>query len=132
MRLFLPILHQRCSQLLPDASADAVLLQKQILKIIFSLLQVSFQRIFSKMFQGAASNRCMFKHYQSAYFTTDNLLQFSLPKELLTKEIFTQWMEICRQVIERPVPDVSCGFCSECPELVLQFSENVRAIDFVS
>nr|XP_016934597.1 importin-7 [Drosophila suzukii] len=35
------------------------------------------------------------------------LTQYSLPLDLITKEIFSQWMEICRQVADRAVPDSS-------------------------
>jgi hypothetical protein len=30
-----------------------------------------------------------------------------LPLETLTKEVFTQWMELIRQIVDRPVPEVS-------------------------
>ena len=30
-----------------------------------------------------------------------------LPQEVVTKEIFTHWMEIVRQIVERDVPPVS-------------------------
>ncbi|OQR68292.1 importin-7-like [Tropilaelaps mercedesae] len=32
------------------------------------------------------------------------LVQFSLPLELLSQDVFGRWMEICRVVIQRPVP----------------------------
>lgn len=32
------------------------------------------------------------------------LVQYSMPMTLLTRDLFTQWMEILRQVVERPVP----------------------------
>lgn len=35
------------------------------------------------------------------------LTQYALPLEVITREKFAQWMEICRQVIERPAPDSS-------------------------
>ncbi|XP_030570286.1 importin-7 [Drosophila novamexicana] len=35
------------------------------------------------------------------------LTQYSLPLDLITKEIFSQWMEICRQIADRAVPDCS-------------------------
>lgn len=31
---------------------------------------------------------------------------FWLPLEVLTKEVFTQWMEAVRQIVDRPVPEV--------------------------
>ncbi|XP_071034336.1 importin-7 isoform X2 [Parasteatoda tepidariorum] len=70
MNLLLPMIYQRCVQLLSDHSDISVLLQKQILKIFFALVQ---------------------------YF---------LPLTLITREIFSQWMEIFRTVVGRPVPEV--------------------------
>ena len=40
MQILLPLIHQRCVQLLPDESEMSVLLQKQILKIFSALTQV--------------------------------------------------------------------------------------------
>ena len=34
-------------------------------------------------------------------------LQYFLPLDLITKEMFTQWMEVCRQIVDRAVPEVS-------------------------
>ena len=62
MQQMLPMLHSRCVLLLPDASEQSVLIQKQILKIFYALVQ---------------------------YF---------LPLDLITKEIFASWMELVRQV----------------------------------
>lgn len=41
MQIFLPQIQQQILQLLPDASHYSVLLQKQILKIFYALVQVS-------------------------------------------------------------------------------------------
>ncbi|XP_049297694.1 importin-7 [Anopheles funestus] len=35
------------------------------------------------------------------------LTQYSLPLEVITKDVFSCWMEICRQILERPAPDAS-------------------------
>ena len=40
MVVILPLIHQRCVQLLPDQSEPSVALQKQILKCFFALIQV--------------------------------------------------------------------------------------------
>ncbi|KAK2188208.1 hypothetical protein NP493_140g03054 [Ridgeia piscesae] len=69
MQVLLPLVHQRCVQLLPDESEMSVLLQKQILKIFSALTQ---------------------------YF---------LPLDLISKEAFTQWMELLRRIVERDVPE---------------------------
>jgi hypothetical protein len=68
MNLLLPQLYQLIVRILPDASDQSVLLQKEGLKIYFALTQ------------------------------------YMLPLDLITKEAFAQWMEVCRQVVERPVP----------------------------
>lgn len=65
----LPMIYQRCVQLLPDNSEASNLLQKQILKIYYAFIQ---------------------NH---------------LPQETVTKEMFTQWMELIRQIVDRDVPD---------------------------
>lgn len=71
MNMLLPMIYQRCVLLMPDASEVAVLLQKQILKIFFALVQ---------------------------YF---------LPLNLIPKDVFSQWMEIFRAIVGRPVPEVN-------------------------
>jgi len=82
MQQLLPLLHSRCGMLLPDASEQSVLIQKQILKIFYALVQ---------------------------YF---------LPLDLITKEIFASWMELVRQVADRPVPEACDGVDEEDrPEL---------------
>ncbi|XP_024215607.1 importin-7 isoform X1 [Halyomorpha halys] len=68
MNLLLPLIYQLCVRLLPDESEQSVLLQKQILKIYFALIQ------------------------------------FALPLELITRDVFSQWMELLRQISDRPVP----------------------------
>lgn len=40
MRVLLPLIHQRCTQLMPDQSEASVTIQKQILKCFFALVQV--------------------------------------------------------------------------------------------
>ncbi|KAM7292825.1 importin-7 [Ixodes scapularis] len=71
MQLLLPMLQQRLVQLLPDASEASVLVQKEILKIFFALVQY---------------------HY---------------PLGLISRDACTQWMELFRLVLDRPVPDVA-------------------------
>ena len=41
MQHLLPLIHQRCVQLLPDQSEASVVIQKQILKVFYALIQVS-------------------------------------------------------------------------------------------
>jgi len=71
MRVLLPLIHQRCMQLLPDQTEASVLIQKQILKCFYALIQ---------------------------YF---------LPLDLIDKQTFTQWMELLRQIADRPIPEES-------------------------
>ncbi|ENN75634.1 hypothetical protein YQE_07812, partial [Dendroctonus ponderosae] len=68
MNLLLPQLYQLEIRILADPSEQAVLLQKEGLKIYFALTQ------------------------------------YILPLGLISKESFAQWMEVCRQVVERAVP----------------------------
>lgn len=35
------------------------------------------------------------------------LTQYCLPLDLISQEVFANWMEICRQIVERPAPDSS-------------------------
>ncbi|XP_070563950.1 importin-7-like [Ptychodera flava] len=83
MQHILPIVHQRCEQLLPDASELSVLMQKQILKIFFALVQ------------------------------------YNLPLELVTKEMFVGWMKLIKVIVERPVPEETQQVDNdEKPELI--------------
>ncbi|CAG9857750.1 unnamed protein product [Phyllotreta striolata] len=68
MNLLLPQLYQLEVRLLPDASEQSVLLQKEGLKVYFALTQ------------------------------------YILPLDLISRDAFAQWMEVCRQVVERAVP----------------------------
>lgn len=45
------------------------------------------------------------------------LTQYSLPLDLITRDIFSQWMEVCRQIIDRPCPDSTHIDEDERPEL---------------
>lgn len=45
------------------------------------------------------------------------LTQHSLPLDLITQDIFAKWMEICRQIIDRPAPDSTHIDEDERPEL---------------
>lgn len=42
------------------------------------------------------------KQILKTYFA---LTQYTLPLDFITKELFSQWMEICREVVDRPVPE---------------------------
>lgn len=45
------------------------------------------------------------------------MTQLNLPLELITREAFAQWMEVCRQVIDRPAPDYSHVDIDDRPDL---------------
>ncbi|KFM76182.1 Importin-7, partial [Stegodyphus mimosarum] len=77
MNMLLPMIYQRCVQLLQDPSDVSVLLQKQILKIFFALVQ---------------------------YF---------LPLDLISKEVFSQWMEVFRTIVGRPIPEQASAYDEE-------------------
>lgn len=83
LQLILPLVYQCLAHLMPDPSEHSVLLQKQILKLFYALVQYSF------------------------------------PLDLLKKEVFTQWMELFRQIVDRPVPiETSQIDDDEKPELI--------------
>jgi hypothetical protein len=33
------------------------------------------------------------------------MLQYSLPLELVTRPVFSQWMEVVRAIVDRPLPE---------------------------
>lgn len=45
------------------------------------------------------------------------LTQYCLPLDLITNEVFTQWMQVCREVVDRPAPDSSHIDEDDRPEL---------------
>lgn len=48
-----------------------------------------------------------------------SLRQFFLPLDLITKATFTQWMELARQIVDRPVPpETNSVDEDERPELI--------------
>ena len=49
MRVLLPLIHQRCLQLMPDQSEAAVAIQKQILKCFYALIQVCVKYLLIKV-----------------------------------------------------------------------------------
>ncbi|XP_061718508.1 importin-7 isoform X1 [Cydia pomonella] len=79
MNLLLPMLYNLIVTLQPDQSAESVLIQKQILKCFYGLIK------------GAECAR---------YYP-----EYILPLDLITKEVFTKWMEVLRKVMEQPVPE---------------------------
>ncbi|XKL59631.1 hypothetical protein PGB90_000647 [Kerria lacca] len=68
MHLLLPMLYNLMIRLLPVQSEKSVLLQKQVLKVFYSLVQ------------------------------------YVLPLEIISKEVFSQWMQIIIQIVDRMVP----------------------------
>lgn len=70
LKLLLPLAYERMVEILPNESEESVLLQKQIMKIVFSYVE---------------------------YF---------LCLDIVSKVVFHQWMEIAKQILQRPVPDV--------------------------
>lgn len=116
------MMYQLCVRLLPDQSEQSVLLQKQILKIYFALTQVSIATKEWEFFQLTLYQTFIVvtapmytTHTQwfsihiyslhSYYLFVCLLLQYSLPLDLISREAFSQWMEIVRAVADRPVPE---------------------------
>jgi len=87
-----------------DASQDANYLQKMILKIFYALVQVCIK--FSQL------NHCRYyvhiKFSQLNHCYNDDIfpIKFSLNLNMISLEEFANWMEIVRQVVDRPVPAV--------------------------
>lgn len=77
------------------------------------LLPMIYQLMLTLMNDQSEASVLMQKQILKIYYA---LTQFSLPLELITKDIFSQWMEICRQIAERPVPDCSHLEEDEKPE----------------
>lgn len=77
------------------------------------LLPMIYQLMLNLMNDQSEASVLMQKQVLKIYYA---LTQFSLPLDLITKETFSQWMEICRQIAERPVPDCSHLDDDEKPE----------------
>lgn len=78
------------------------------------LLPLVYQLMVSLMTsEQTEANVLLQKQVLKIYFA---LTQYCLPLDLITKEVFAQWMEICRQVIDRPAPDLSQIDEDERPE----------------
>lgn len=77
------------------------------------LLPMIYQLMLTLMNNESEQSVLMQKQILKIYYA---LTQFSLPLDLITKEMFSQWMEICRQIAERPVPDCSYLDDDEKPE----------------
>lgn len=45
------------------------------------------------------------------------MTQFSLPLDLITREMFAQWMEVCRLIVDRPAPDSTHVDIDDRPDL---------------
>lgn len=68
------------------------------------LLPMIYQLMINLMNEPSEQSVLLQKQILKIYYA---LTQYSLPLELITKDIFSQWMEICRQIADRPVPDCS-------------------------
>jgi hypothetical protein len=76
MKHLLPVIYRMCVLLFADSSEASVQIQKQILKVFYSLIQ------------------------------------YYLPLGLISRPVFTDWMQLAWQILERPVPQ-SCMDVSE-------------------
>lgn len=98
MNILLPIIYELMVNLMQNSeqTEECVLLQKNILKVYYTLIQVS--HIFNVI---DFFSRC------HCNFEIDYLcvcLQFCLPLDLITQDVFSKWMEICRFIIDSAVP----------------------------
>ncbi|GAB1598816.1 importin-7-like isoform X2 [Argonauta hians] len=71
MVVHLPLIYKMMLQIMPDPSIESNLLQKQILKIFYALIQ-NF-----------------------------------LPLNLIDQDVFTRWMEVIRQIVDRAIPEAA-------------------------
>lgn len=77
------------------------------------LLPIMYQLMINLMTDQSEQSVILQKQILKTYYA---LTQFSLPLDLITKEMFSQWMEICRQIADRPVPDCTHLDEDEKPE----------------
>uniref|UniRef100_A0A1A9X0H0 Importin N-terminal domain-containing protein n=1 Tax=Glossina brevipalpis TaxID=37001 RepID=A0A1A9X0H0_9MUSC len=77
------------------------------------LLPMLYQLMVTLMNDQSEQSVLLQKQILKIYYA---LTQYTLPLELITKEMFSQWMEICRQVADRTLPDCSHLDDDEKPE----------------
>uniref|UniRef100_A0A1A9ZMK3 Importin N-terminal domain-containing protein n=1 Tax=Glossina pallidipes TaxID=7398 RepID=A0A1A9ZMK3_GLOPL len=77
------------------------------------LLPMLYQLMVTLMNDQSEQSVLLQKQILKIYYA---LTQYSLPLDLITKEMFSQWMEICRQVADRTLPDCSHLDDDEKPE----------------
>ncbi|XP_067646959.1 importin-7 [Eurosta solidaginis] len=77
------------------------------------LLPMIYQLMINLMNDQSEQSMLLQKQILKIYYA---LTQYTLPLDLITKETFSQWMEICRQIAERPLPDCSHIDDEEKPE----------------
>ncbi|XP_039964309.1 importin-7 isoform X1 [Bactrocera tryoni] len=77
------------------------------------LLPMIYQLMVNLMNDQSEQSMLLQKQILKIYYA---LTQYTLPLDLITKETFSQWMEICRQIAERPIPDCSHIDDEEKPE----------------
>lgn len=66
------------------------------------ILPVVYQRLISLMPDESEYSVLLQKQILKVFYA---FIQNYLPLEVLTKEVFTQWMEAVRQIVDRPVPE---------------------------
>ncbi|XP_036342892.1 importin-7-like, partial [Rhagoletis pomonella] len=77
------------------------------------LLPMIYQLMVNLMNDQSEQSMLLQKQILKIYYA---LTQYTLPLDLITKETFSLWMEICRQIAERPIPDCSHIDDEEKPE----------------
>lgn len=66
------------------------------------MLPLIYQRISFMMQDQSEASVLLQKQILKIYYA---FIQNFLPQDVLTKEVFTQWMEVIRQIVDRPVPE---------------------------
>lgn len=78
--------------------------RKPLVETMKILLPVLYERLFHLFSDESQESVLIQKLILKIFYV---LVQHSFSLELMPKEQFAQWMELCRKIIERPVPAVS-------------------------
>uniref|UniRef100_A0A914X6W2 Importin N-terminal domain-containing protein n=1 Tax=Plectus sambesii TaxID=2011161 RepID=A0A914X6W2_9BILA len=90
--------------------------KKPLVETMRVLLPMLQQRLMSLMPDASQESVLLQKLIMKIFFA---LVQFSLNFDMISKESFVEWMELCRQIVGRPVPDETKAVSEEDrPELV--------------
>ena len=135
MKHILPLMYQRCVELGNDDSEMSLLTQKQILKVFFALIQVHGYKLPHGGKIGVTINHFLKLFYSSISYNTVILyLQYFLPLDLITREIFQSWTgQFCR-IVDKPIPEVCtiiiylAVVCPQCEKKELTYFVHIAIL----